>query len=88
MNPYRGDPRPELDEAWHNLLENNNIRLSKGELEKMNRTALELYDGSGYYGQMSAYHHLHCLVSDLMVCSSEARRADWLIEVPEAGITL
>lgn len=67
INPYRGDPRPELDKAWRDLLENNNIRISKEELVKMNKTALELYDGSGYYGQMSVYHHLHCLVSS---CSS------------------
>lgn len=59
---FRGEPRPELDKAWHDLLENNNIRISKDELQKMNRTAIELYDGSGYFGQLSAYHHLHCLV--------------------------
>ena len=67
VNPYRGEPRPELDKAWHDLLLNNNIRISKEELQKMNRTAIELYDGSGYFGQMNAYHHLHCLV-----CSSRS----------------
>ena len=61
-NPYRGKPRPELDKAWHDLLQRNNIRLSEEELQKLNRTAIELYDGSGYSGQINAYHHLHCLV--------------------------
>ncbi|KAJ8133272.1 hypothetical protein O1611_g346 [Lasiodiplodia mahajangana] len=60
-SPYRGKPRPELDKAWHDLLEHNNIRISKEELQRMNRTAIELYDGSGFFGQLSAYHHLHCL---------------------------
>ena len=60
--PCRGEPRPELDKAWHDLLQHNNIRLSEEELHKMNRTAIELYDGSGYSGQINAYHHLHCLV--------------------------
>ncbi|KAK8074281.1 hypothetical protein PG994_005180 [Apiospora phragmitis] len=60
-SPYRGDPRPELDQAWADLITHNNVRLSKEELHMMNRTALELYDKSGYYGQLSAFHHLHCL---------------------------
>ena len=60
--PYRGEPRPELDKAWHDLIRNDNIRLTKEELHKLNKTALELNDGSGYYGQMSVFHHLHCLV--------------------------
>lgn len=64
MTKYRGEPRPELDKAWAELLEHNNIRLSDDELKRMIRTALELSDGSGYVGQLSAYHHLHCLVRD------------------------
>ncbi|KAJ8067837.1 hypothetical protein OCU04_003431 [Sclerotinia nivalis] len=58
---YKGDPRPELDLAWHNLVENNNIRISKEELGKLGRTALPLADGSGYFGELNVYHHLHCL---------------------------
>lgn len=65
ISPFRGEPRPELDKAWHDLFENSNIRISKDELQKMNRTAIALYDGSGYFGQLSAYHHLHCLVCAL-----------------------
>lgn len=72
ISPFRGEPRPELDKAWHDLLENNNIRLSKDELQKMNRTALELYDGSGFFGQLSAYHHLHCLKFLRQVLHSES----------------
>lgn len=64
VNKYRGEPRPELDKAWADLLEHNNMRLTEDELKRMNRTALELSDGSGYFGQLSAYHHLHCLVRD------------------------
>ncbi|TGO45806.1 hypothetical protein BCON_0364g00090 [Botryotinia convoluta] len=58
---YKGDPRPELDLAWHNLVKNNNLRISKEELDTLGRTALPLADGSGYYGQLNVYHHLHCL---------------------------
>lgn len=60
---YR-EPRPELEKAWQYLLKNSNIRLSWEELRNMNRTAIELNDGSGFFGQLSAYHHLHCLVCD------------------------
>ncbi|KAK8093538.1 hypothetical protein PG997_000223 [Apiospora hydei] len=41
-SPYRGEPRPELDRAWSDLIKHFNIRLSKDELQMMNRTALEL----------------------------------------------
>ncbi|KAB8298645.1 hypothetical protein EYC80_000824 [Monilinia laxa] len=58
---YKGDPRPELDLAWHNLVKNNNLRISNEELDKLGRTALPLADDSGYYGQLNVYHHLHCL---------------------------
>lgn len=61
-SPYQGAPSPELDKAWHDFLENYSIRVSKDELRKMNRSAFELSDGSGYFGQLRVYHHLHCLV--------------------------
>ncbi|TGO81099.1 hypothetical protein BPOR_1352g00010 [Botrytis porri] len=61
LDLYKGDPRPELDLAWHNLVKNNNLRLSKEELATLVRTALSLADGSGYYGQLNVYHLLHCL---------------------------
>lgn len=64
VNPFRGDPRPELDQAWQSLFENNNVRLSKEEMDGLNKSSIMLADGSGYYGQISAYHHLHCLVKD------------------------
>ena len=62
VSPFGGEPRPELDKAWHDLLEHTNIRISKVELQNLNRTAIELYDGSGCFGQLNVYHHLHCLV--------------------------
>ena len=58
---YTGEPRPEGEAAWSRLFKNYNIRFTAEEMQKMNRTALELRNGGGYYGQMSAYHHLHCL---------------------------
>ena len=63
MNPYHGTPRPELDKAWRDLLEHNNIRLSGEELHRLNRSALALHDGSGDFGQVSTFHHFHCILS-------------------------
>lgn len=61
-NPYRGEPRPELDEAWHELLRYSNIRVSADDLRRINRTSVQLSDGSGSYGaQLDVYHQLHCL---------------------------
>ena len=61
-NPFRGEPSPALDAAWQSLFENNNVRITKEEMTRMNQSSIELADGSGYYGQINAYHHLHCLV--------------------------
>lgn len=60
---YKGPPSPESDAAWTELVDPTNIRLEKSTLEKINRTALELSDHSGYHGGMGVHHHLHCLVS-------------------------
>ncbi|MCJ1358909.1 MAG: hypothetical protein MMC33_008909 [Icmadophila ericetorum] len=61
-NPYKGPPRPELDDAWHDLFIYNNIRLTAEELKKMNRTSIQLADGSGdYLAAVDVYHHLHCV---------------------------
>ncbi|KAI1175804.1 hypothetical protein F4777DRAFT_548669 [Nemania sp. FL0916] len=58
---YTGEPRPEVDEAWGRLFDNYNLRFTAEEMKKLNRTGLELRNGGGYFGQLSAYHHLHCL---------------------------
>lgn len=61
-NAYRGDPRPESDKAWHELLKYSNIRVSAEELKAINRTSVKLSDGSGMYmSELNVYHQLHCL---------------------------
>jgi hypothetical protein len=47
-NPYKGEPRKELDEAWNKLLDPSAIRVSKDDLNKINRTSVPILDGSGY----------------------------------------
>lgn len=61
-NSYRGEPRPEMDEAWHELLKYSNIRVSAEDLKAINRTSVKLSDGSGMYmSELNVYHQLHCL---------------------------
>jgi hypothetical protein len=46
-----------------NVKIDNNIRVTKEELDRMNRTSVQLADGSGeYLAAVDVYHHLHCLV--------------------------
>ena len=40
----------------------NNIRVSKSDLDFHNVTSLPLADGSGYASQLGVFHELHCLV--------------------------
>ncbi|KAG9233644.1 hypothetical protein BJ875DRAFT_535257 [Amylocarpus encephaloides] len=67
-SPYAGFPSPEGDQAWRDLLRNSNIRISGDELKKLNRSSIQLQDGSGdYFGGLSAHHHLHCIKSKTSV---------------------
>jgi hypothetical protein len=66
-SPFGGFPNEESDAAWRDLLKNSNIRISAEELKKINRTSIQLQDGTGdYFGGLSAHHHLHCLVSQIL----------------------
>lgn len=60
-NPFTGKPRPELDAAWHDLLQNANIRVSKETLDRVNGSSIAFSDGDGYYAQLGMFHELHCL---------------------------
>ncbi|PFH58958.1 hypothetical protein XA68_12975 [Ophiocordyceps unilateralis] len=60
-SPYTGEPRAETEASWSRLFKHYNIRFTADEMRLMNRSALELRNGGGFYGQLSAYHHLHCL---------------------------
>ncbi|KAI1387153.1 uncharacterized protein F4822DRAFT_429914 [Hypoxylon trugodes] len=61
QSPYTGEPRPEVDQAWSHLLRSTNLRITKDEMIKMNKTSLTLKDGSGYVGYLEAIHMLHCV---------------------------
>lgn len=63
-NPFKGPPRPELDEAWNKLLGPSAMRVDKETLDKINRSSVALLDGSGYLIGLDVYHQLHCLVGN------------------------
>ncbi|KAI8629702.1 hypothetical protein F5Y19DRAFT_475152 [Xylariaceae sp. FL1651] len=58
---FAGDPSAELDKAWHDLLEDTTIRVSKADLDYYNITSLPLADGSGFASELFMTHELHCL---------------------------
>ncbi|XWW94005.1 hypothetical protein V2A60_001945 [Cordyceps javanica] len=59
---FRGMPRPEVDEAWDDLLRYNDIRVQKADLEKANITSVPLNDEQGgYFVTLDVYHTLHCV---------------------------
>lgn len=61
-SPFTGSPGPESDRAWHDLLSNMSVRVSREELERGNQTSVELPDG-GYMAWLGVFHELHCVVS-------------------------
>ncbi|KAH9214068.1 hypothetical protein DL95DRAFT_277392, partial [Leptodontidium sp. 2 PMI_412] len=60
---YTGEPSEELEIAWHKLLQNANIRVPEVEIKRLDRleNSVRFTDGSGYFGQMTVFHHLHCI---------------------------
>ena len=61
-NPFVGQPTPQVDAAWHDLLDNIHLRVSKEELERAKQSSIELPEGGGHLAWLAVYHELHCLV--------------------------
>lgn len=60
---FVGQPRAEMDKAWHDLLDGTMIRFSEEELSLAgNSTSIRHKDG-GYVGGLGISHSLHCIVS-------------------------
>ncbi|KAH8596228.1 hypothetical protein B0O99DRAFT_621302 [Bisporella sp. PMI_857] len=59
---FRGPPSPEVDEAWTSLFRYGDMLISEEELNLLNRTSIQVSDGSGkYLATPDTYHQLHCL---------------------------
>lgn len=59
---FMGEPRPEMDQAWHELLEATMIRFSDEELILSNNATSVKHKDGGYVGGLGISHSLHCLV--------------------------
>ncbi|PQK15761.1 hypothetical protein BB8028_0006g00830 [Beauveria bassiana] len=60
-NPFTGEPREELDEAWHELLKNDNILVPKDYLDERGLHSVYTKEGDEGVASLSVYHSLHCL---------------------------
>ncbi|KAJ5951160.1 uncharacterized protein N7479_009573 [Penicillium vulpinum] len=62
ISPYQGDPSPELDQAWKDLLQYSNIWVTGEELSKINKTSIPVPDEEDkYWVELSVVHELHCI---------------------------
>jgi len=59
---FLGQPRPELDEAWHDLLDPTALRFSDDEFVRAGNITSVRHKSGGYVGGMGFVHNLHCLV--------------------------
>ncbi|KAF2834031.1 hypothetical protein CC86DRAFT_339785 [Ophiobolus disseminans] len=63
-SPYSGNPSPEVDAAWKELMYGFTLRVEKEDLDKIGKSSIPLNDGSGQYiAGLDTTHHLHCLWS-------------------------
>ncbi|PYH44305.1 oxidase ustYa family protein [Aspergillus saccharolyticus JOP 1030-1] len=62
ISPYQGDPSPELDQAWKELLQYSNIWVTGEELSKINKTSIPVPgEEDKYWVELSVVHELHCI---------------------------
>ena len=60
-SPFAGPPSLETDVAWHDLMGNMSIRVTKAELEAHGQKSIKL-PGGGYLAWLGVFHELHCVV--------------------------
>ncbi|KAE8451798.1 hypothetical protein EG329_002638 [Mollisiaceae sp. DMI_Dod_QoI] len=60
---YSGKPSPELDKAWHDLLNAENIRIEPEVMSRLGRedVGVRIPGDDGYIGTLNVYHEIHCL---------------------------
>ncbi|KAI0412118.1 hypothetical protein F5X98DRAFT_382919 [Xylaria grammica] len=58
---FLGNPRPELDEAWHELLAGTAISLSEEDLRLADAPGSVRLKSGGYIGGLGISHSLHCI---------------------------
>ncbi|KAK7911255.1 hypothetical protein PG985_013736 [Apiospora marii] len=58
---FLGQPRPEMDEAWHDLLSATAILLSSEELLLANNATSIEHKNGGFVGGLGISHSLHCV---------------------------
>ncbi|RAL11827.1 oxidase ustYa family protein [Aspergillus homomorphus CBS 101889] len=60
-NPLAGPPRPELERAWHDLLQHDNIHVPISYLKEKNLSTVYTKDHTEGIISLSVFHSLHCL---------------------------
>ena len=65
-SPFAGPPSPAVDEAWHDLMGNMSIRVTREELDQNHQTSVELPSG-GYLAWLGMFHELHCVVNSSLL---------------------
>ncbi|TVY28885.1 Cyclochlorotine biosynthesis protein O [Lachnellula hyalina] len=60
---YSGRPSPAVDKAWHDLLNDENIRIEKEVIEALGRQdiSVRIPEDDGFIGTLNVYHELHCI---------------------------
>nr|XP_036583921.1 uncharacterized protein CTRU02_06052 [Colletotrichum truncatum]KAF6793180.1 hypothetical protein CTRU02_06052 [Colletotrichum truncatum] len=82
---FKGQPRPELDEAWDGLLKGMNIRVHSSEAKQANFTSIELADSSGdVFAMPAVFHNLHCLKTIRHYLFPKSYPEDWEYLKPSA----
>ncbi|CAG8951655.1 hypothetical protein HYFRA_00005455 [Hymenoscyphus fraxineus] len=58
---YAGEPSPEIDKAWDDLLSAVDLSLDISELHGVEKTSVHTADGKSVLISLDVYHSLHCI---------------------------
>ncbi|KAK4508358.1 hypothetical protein PRZ48_002096 [Zasmidium cellare] len=60
---YTGPPGEDVDQAWHDLLNNQNIRIEPDVMRRLGREdiGIKVPGEDAYLGTLNVFHELHCL---------------------------
>ncbi|THV53663.1 hypothetical protein BGAL_0045g00220 [Botrytis galanthina] len=56
-SPYAGPPSESVDQAWHDLLKDMNIRVTAEELEERNQKSISLPEGGGHMKMLRRWNY-------------------------------
>jgi len=75
---YSGEPNPDKDAAWRQLLSQQMIHLTSSEVRRNGISTIALQESPGFLATTTLWHELHCIVTAALLMTNNKKNADIL----------